>query len=256
MTVLQGVCRRGVWAVLALTSAASAAPLRWVTGDFPPYAFERDGKAVGPLVEVLSTACARVQRRCTLEVMPWQRAQRMAEHGAVDGIFPLVRLPERELRYYFSPPLVDVTLTLFAPAASRFTYRAPADLSGRTVGVYGPSGSSRAFADATRGVPGLTVSVEIDNPTALRKLVGRRYGEQGLVVMNRDLARILIRRDASTALKAVGDVKSIGYHFALSRGAVSAHEAEQFNAAFDAMRKEGQLKAILNRHGLRPARLP
>lgn len=87
--------RRGVIGVLLAVAAlqAAAAPMRFVTESFPPYTFAIDGRAAGPMVDVLQAACVKLAWSCSIEVLPWRRALFMAQRGEVDGIFTVVDSP-------------------------------------------------------------------------------------------------------------------------------------------------------------------
>lgn len=241
-----------------LSSALLAAPVQaesmtFVMEHFPPFNADENGTSVGPFPDIVRATCAALKIQCAIETYPWRRAYRMVEEGQVDGIFVLLRTPEREKDFYFSEPLVQTSYAVFANQSSRFTYAAPKDLDGYTVGVYGPSGTSTTAEEIAKAVPGMKIVVEVDNPTVFRKLSGMRYGEKSAAVMNLDVGNYLLKREQIAGIRAVGDIKRIDYTIGLSRKKMGEKQAEKFNAALHALIRNGTVKAIVEKYGMRPA---
>lgn len=133
--------------LLVATPIAAEPPpvLHFGTEPFPPYVVERQGRAVGPMVEVLRATCERLAWRCELTLLPWRRALAEAEAGRLDGLFPLLQTPERERLFHFSSPVLNARYALFSRSGQSYRYDGPASLEGRELGVYGPSGTSAAL---------------------------------------------------------------------------------------------------------------
>ena len=232
---------------------AFARDLHFVTEPFPPYNYLEAGRAAGPMPEIVRAACERIAVHCHIEVMPWRRALQLAEQGKVDGAFALVRIPEREASFYLGPAVVDLTYTLFAQKTSLLRYQKQADLNGYTLAAYGPSGTLRTLQDLQASGGKFEIVQEVDNATVLRKLAAGRYGERGAVLINRDAANWLIREEGLDNLKEAGDLRRLAYHIGLSRKSVSEVTANRFHQALLALSRDGRLRAILKKHGLRPA---
>lgn len=236
-----------------LAPPAHAESMTFTMEHFPPFNADDNGTTVGPFPDIVRATCAALKIRCVIETYPWRRAYRLVEEGQVDGIFVLLRTPEREKDFYFCDPLVQTAYAVFANQASKFTYAAPKDLDGYTVGVYGPSGTSTAAEEIAKAVPGMKIVMEVDNPTVFRKLSGMRYGEKSAAVMNLDVGNYLLKRDQIAGIRAVGDIKRIEYTIGLSRKKVDEKQAEKFNMALRALIKNGTVKAIVEKYGMRPA---
>lgn len=237
---------------LASAGVGAASPWAFVTEPFPPYTYaDEQGRAAGPMVDVLQLVCQQLQRSCTVEVLPWRRALSMAERGQADGIFTLLDTPERRQRFHVTLPVLAVRYTLFARAGDSFSFnpREREALRGRTIAAYGPSGTSLVLDELTRGLAVQKV-IEPDNPTALRKLLAGRYGEQGLVLMNEAVALNLIQHEATAGVQASGVVKNFAYSFGLVKGRVSAAEARAFDAALARLCHSGRSAAQIGHYGL------
>lgn len=254
-----------VMAIWLLSSAvqASQEPWNFVTEDFPPFTYLADAtsdmppsagaNAGGPLVEVVETICARLQQACTITLYPWRRALQMAEQGQADGIFTLVRSPRREEIFHISRMLVTTRYSVFARTDSSFIFNRPDDLSGRLVGVYGPSGTSFVLSERLKPVADVRLHLTADNRRLLRMLQSGRFGKEGLAVLNQDVAWHIINDEKLVGIREAGDMGPITYGIGLSRKAVSAERFQAFEHALDQAIADGTVPAILRRHQLEPA---
>ena len=95
---------------LALMGNCQADELRFVTEDFPPFTYASatatEDRAAGPFVEIVEAVCARMGVDCPVQLLPWRRALALAEMGEVDGIFTVIRSPERERAFHLTRMLV------------------------------------------------------------------------------------------------------------------------------------------------------
>lgn len=254
-----------ILAVWLLCSALHASPLPWhfVTEDFPPFTYPAGAtpgtppgagvKAGGPLVEVVETLCERLQQACIITLYPWRRALQMAEQGQADGIFTLVRSPQREQIFHISRMLVTTRYSVFARTDSSFIYNRPDNLSGRLIGVYGPSGTSFILSERLKSVADVRLHLTADNRRLLRMLQSGRFGKDGVAVLNQDVAWHLIHDEHLVGVREAGDMGPISYGIGLSRKTVSAEHFQAFEQALDQAIADGTVPAILRRHQLQPA---
>src|SRR3546814_8894311 len=123
--------------------------LRFVTEYFPPFSYATtatgtEDRAAVPFVEIVAAVCARLRIDCPVQLLPWRRALALAEDGEAQGIFTVIRSPYRERAFHLTRMLVTSRYGVYARSASRFVFHRPEDLAGRSVAVYGPSGTSRS----------------------------------------------------------------------------------------------------------------
>lgn len=243
-------------AVLSV-GAGQAAELKFVTEPLPPYSYEAPGsnRGAGPVADVILAVCARIATACTIEVLPWRRALAMAEIGEVDGIFCFLRTPEREKKFFISEMIIDGAYSLFALDASPFKYTQPKDLDGYTIGAYGPSGTAATLEEVLKSSTSGRAEIDVDNITVLKKLAGGRYGEggKGLALLNRDVGVYLMKSENISGLKQVGEVKKLAYGIGFSRKRVPEPQFNHFNDALKQLIKEGKVKAILDKYGMKVA---
>lgn len=236
--------------------SAGAAELKFVTEPFPPFSYEAPGsnRGAGPMADVVMAVCERVKASCSIEVLPWRRAVSMAENGEVDGIFSLLRTPEREKVYFLTEPIVESAYSLFAQESSQFKYTQPKDMDGYVIGVYGPSGTSTVLEEVLKSGSSGRAEVDVNNVAVLKKLAAGRYGDgKGLAAINRDVGLYLMKTESISGIKPVGDLRKIGYSVGFSRKKVQEPDFKQFNDALKALTKEGKVKAILEKYSLKAA---
>lgn len=249
-----------IW--LALAAPASAAGWTFVTEDFPPFTYPAEGsshidagvdQASGPLVEIVQAVCERLRQDCSIMVHPWRRALRLAEQGEADGIFTVVRSPQREREFHITRMLVTSRYSIFARDDSAFVYSQPRDLTGRMIGVYGPSGTSYVLAQRIKQVSNVQIHLTANNRRLLRMLDSGRFGEGGVAVLNQDVAWHLIEEEQLVGLREVGQLAAVSYGIGLSRKRVSEAQFQAFERALDGLIADGTVPKILRRHQLEAA---
>ena len=132
----------GLACALLGRAGASTPEMTFVMDPFPPFTYEENGVAAGPLSDVIRAVCEVIRARCRLETYPWRRALKMGEEGMVDGLYAVADIPERKHFFYVSPPIVESAYGIFVHESSTLDYQRPEDLAGYTVGAYGPSAAS------------------------------------------------------------------------------------------------------------------
>lgn len=156
--------------LLSLQASVSiAAELRFVTEDFPPFTYALKTPASsnagvhadGPLVEVVLAVCERLRYRCRIDIHPWRRALDLAERGEADGIFTVVHSPERDAHFHITRMLVTSRYAVFSHD-NEYVFSQPRDLAGRTIGVYGPSGTSFVLSERLQQVPDVDMQMVPD----------------------------------------------------------------------------------------------
>ncbi len=238
---------------ILFSASASAEELHFVTEEFPPFSYSRGAIASGALSEIVEATCMILQWRCSIEVLPWRRALQLAEEGEVDGIFTVIQSPARQQAFFITPMLVTSGYDFYTTRSSNFHYTQPDDLRGRQIGVYGPSGTSFILQEHLQSTPNVEVKLVTNNRRLLLMLNAGRFGENGVVVLNRDVARHLIEHEHLYALRHAGHLTSIAYGIGFSRKKVSLGQFQAFNRGLSRLRNSGQLATIVQRYGLQPS---
>lgn len=240
----------GLWCAGGVHARSS---LQFVTESFPPFNYEANGAASGPMVDVLQAVCEQAQLACSVRLLPWRRAIALAEGGQVDGIFSILHGPGKAEQFFLSDPVIATRYSFFASKQSGWQYRGAGSLSGMVVGVYGPSSTSTTLAELVSARGDVSVVVEVNNYDALKKLSRSAYGTQAAVFINRDVGLSLVKSMNLADVVPVGDVKDIHYCFGLSRKSSKADERAAFTTALRQLKAAGKLDAIVAKYGLQGA---
>ena len=238
----------------AQTSAPTQA-LHFATEEFAPFTMEENGKATGPMVEVVLAVCAAAKFTCQIDVLPWRRAFALIEEGHIDAMFSILPTPEREKTFIFSAPIVQTGYSFFIANESNWQYKTPDDLSGMTLAAYGPSGSSITLAELVAQNQSARMEIELSNVSAFRKLAGGRFGAQAAVLANRDVGKALLKKEPFRGIKQAGNIKNIVYAIGFSRKKNNPAQFETFNHALLELKRNGKIRDILAKHQLDEAKL-
>lgn len=97
-----------LWLLAGLAAGAAAAPPRQVVvlvdNGYPPYSYEKDGRAEGVYNEVLRAASQRLSDyRIDLRPVPWKRGLSELEAGRAPALSPPYYRPERDYMGYSAP---------------------------------------------------------------------------------------------------------------------------------------------------------
>ena len=178
----------------------------------------------------------------------------MVENGDADGLFVIMRLAERERDYYFTDSVIQTSIGAFAEKSFGCQYAGPNDLGGCVIGVYGPSGAFSVVENMAKSMTRRPRIVqETDNATALRKLDAGRYGECGVAIMNVDLGNWLLKHEKIKNIQFLGEIQKTEYVFGLSRKKVSKELAEKFNASLHELIRNGSVREIAEKYGMKSA---
>jgi len=247
--------------LLALTlyalfiGTSHAEDYKFVTEEFPPFNFNENDKAAGPMPEVIQAICAEIKKTCSITVLPWRRALEMAESGEATGIFSVVDVPVRREKFFMLAPVFRSAYAFFAPQAEAWTYGGPDSIKGKTIAVYGPSGTSSIAEDIiTKAHGGAKMEIEVSNEILLKKMDnGGRYDPSTVGMINQDVGQYMMHKLGIKGLKFVGEAMPISYTAGLSRKSVSEADVKIFEDAIGKLKAFGTTQQIATRYGLRVA---
>lgn len=97
---------------LAALSPARAGIVHFVTEEYPPFNFTRDGAISGISVDQVHAIARAAGLDYTVEIMPWARAIALAEHQPMHCAFTATHTEERHDRFRWVEPLVQDVMVL------------------------------------------------------------------------------------------------------------------------------------------------
>jgi polar amino acid transport system substrate-binding protein len=236
---------------------AQTKPIRIVTEDFPPFQTLENGQIVGPMYSVMKAICDEAKIKCDIQLMEWKDAYRQALGGDADVVFSiLLEVPERANFFLLSPSIVNTSYSFFVTSRNKWKYTGYKSLDGMTIGAYGPSGTSIVAQETVknREISGYSVTPLIIEPSivqSFQQLIIGKYGQNGAVVVNRDVGLALLKKHSIVGPKPAGDIKDITYGFGVSK---KSPNKEVYYKMVDALRRlqaRNEIMEILRWHGLK-----
>jgi len=97
---------------LAPPSSARAETVHFVTEEYPPFNFTKDGAIAGVSVDQVHAIAKAAGLDYTIEIMPWARAFALAEHQPMHCVFTATHTEERHDRFRWVEPLVQDVMVL------------------------------------------------------------------------------------------------------------------------------------------------
>lgn len=230
-------------AVLALALSVSAQTLAILCEDDRPAQFREDsGVLSGYTVELVREIQKRVGNRDEIQMVPWSRGYELLQKKPNVVLFQMSRTAERNALFNWVGPVQESVFGLYARADSKITLSSleEAKRVGR-IGVYLNDVRHQILAQA-----GFTNLVTSDNNiNNVKQLM------QGRIDLYAS-SSISYGIDATTAGFKPSDLKLIlpfrrqQAYIAMSR-AMPPTVVDSWNAALDAMRKDGSMEKLLTR---------
>jgi polar amino acid transport system substrate-binding protein len=216
--------------------------------DVPPY-YIRDPKSVnnGILMDVLRAVTEPLGYAVTAWRLPDKRGWDMLEHGGVDVYASAREWVENPDRFLWTDPFMANEDVLLCLAGKPLAYAGPESLHGMTVACI------KGFVYPTledHFGPGGIIRMDAPSPEAMLELLVR--GRADAVLVNRtEIEWILrMRRDLEPHRFRLGEppVGTAPFRFVFPKNRGWEPLVAQFNRRLAAMRRDGSLKAILDRY--------
>ena len=122
----------------ALGQAASTEDLTYITEQFPPYNFEKDGRLQGISVDLLNMVWERLGvnlNTSAIELLPWTEGYQKALSEPNTVLFSTARLPQREQLFRWAGPIGPIRNVLLAKRNSSISIEGAADLKKYRIGA-------------------------------------------------------------------------------------------------------------------------
>jgi polar amino acid transport system substrate-binding protein len=236
---------------------AADGKLTFSTHNFPPFSYSKDGKIVGPFVDIIDAVCKEVRYQCTYELLPNRRSKLVLEDGTVNGNFPLGWNKERDTWLWFTIPLMKTVYGFFAHGGSQLKYNSLKDIEGLTIGVFGPSNTSASLTQIQKRMTSDGLKpIEIDmhpnaDGTGLKMVAAGRYP---LYYSNKELGLQVIADQKISNVKYVGTERELLYFAGFAKKHNNKQIIDDFNHAAIKLANQGVFAKLLERYGIEPAR--
>jgi ABC-type amino acid transport substrate-binding protein len=227
---------------------ATDSGLRIITEDLPPFNYvDADGNITGQATEVVNEILARLNQKATIEILPWNEAYRLALAGPKVVLYSTARTEEREERFKWVGPIENFDYTLYARKGSGFQINSlEAAKKAGSIGVERNS-SRHQFLQQNQFSDIMTCDTDIE---CLRNLTA---GVTALWLGSRT-NMIDIAQKAGidpSAVEAAYTIRTIPLYIAFSPD-ISDEVIAHWQAALDAMKRDGTFGTIQSKYGLIP----
>jgi len=235
--------------LLSLSTMTAAKEFHFAGQDYPPFNWEENGQVTGGMVDVMRKVCNELKHKCHFTIVPLARAMKMLEEGNIDGVLSLIPNPERQVYAYFSPAIIVTDMSyLGVKGASKVS--TIKELAGWNIGAVRSSSSLKMAKKHNAEVKTLIINEEVDNETMVKKLGGGRYGKQGAIIGAEGVLGYLAKKN-NIEIEPVLKLEPQEFMVAYSKKKISENELETLKTTVEKLKKDGTLKSILDKYGLR-----
>ncbi|MEM7221688.1 MAG: transporter substrate-binding domain-containing protein [Pseudomonadota bacterium] len=243
-------------ALLLASQARAADSLRFVTLEFAPFIYGENKEVAGPGRDLIDAVCAEAEIRCSYDLYPWRRAQKLVKAGKADGMMVIGRNPKREEWVRFSPPHFRTEYGFFVKGTDPMAFADIDQLQGYRIGVFSPSNTAtnlEAIRDQmiARGLQPLKIDAQPDDASGFRKLAAKRVDG---VYSNRDRGREILEEEGLVdEVRYAGAHKGILYYAGFPKAFADQALIDRFDAAWRRLFASGAAQKIIEGYGLEPA---
>src|SRR5690606_33618867 len=119
------------------------------TQDFAPFHYQvvtLKNQVLGPVPEAIRATCIEADINCILRSYSWDEAQELVEQDKAHGMFVIGWNADRAKWLHRSVPIIETEYGVFVRSDGPLAFKQLSDLNGYTVGVYGPSNTSKSLS--------------------------------------------------------------------------------------------------------------
>jgi polar amino acid transport system substrate-binding protein len=252
MMIMSRACLVAAMAmVVAAPADAQQATLRFTTQDFAPFNYEINGKVSGPAQEIIVAACAKIQAKCTSELLPWARAQKEVADGKANGMFVIGWNKPRAEVLHFSPPLMKTEYGFFVHVDNKLVYKDLKDVEELMVAVYGPSNTATSLEAlqkrmTAQNLKPITIEMRPDDEAGIKKLAVARVGA---VFSNREVGFALTAKlGLREKIRYAGKTSELNYYIGFGKKHNDPKTLASLDSAIAELMKDGTAQKILAKY--------
>lgn len=233
-------------------SVVTDAGLRIITENLPPFNYAgTDGKAAGQATEVVNSILARLNQKAEIEILPWTEGYSLARAGPRVALYSTGRTDERENLFRWVGPIASSEFTLYARNGSGLQINSleGAKKAGR-IGVV-KDDARHQFLRENRFDNITTCGSDAE---CLRDLMA---GTTDLWLGSSENADDTARKEGidPSVYTALYPVRTVNLYIAFSNDTPDSL-ITSWQAALDAMKRDGTFDAIRKKYGMSTATVP
>lgn len=231
---------------ISFVQAADPSPgVRLLTESNRPLSFVEQGRLTGLCTEIVEAVVRKVGVPSTMTLLPWARAYAMAQKEPDTGLFCTARTAEREALFQWVGPLATVEGVFYARQGSGMVLRnlVEAKSAARILVV------QDFFTHHFLRAQGFANLEPVPHPEDMLRML--LYGRAPLMFANSLTVPELLKQSgaAPNAIEPVLSAMQVDEYLAFSRSTPAA-TVQRWQAALDALRRDGVLQRIWSKWGL------
>jgi polar amino acid transport system substrate-binding protein len=238
-----------------LTKYISRPTLILNTQDFAPFHYQIStfkNKIYGPVPDAIKSACLEAEINCLMKLYNWGEAQKLVQDNKAHGLFVIGWNADRAQWLHRSVPIIETEYGLFVRDDNPLDFKQIDSLDQYTIGVYGPSNTSRSVRtiESTLKSRGLNVNIkETKDDKPLFQELANSSGNYA-VYSNRDVGKTIISGLGLDNIRYAGVHKKLLYYVGFSKELVDEQIVDRFNRAFMKLQDQGVIQEIYANSGL------
>jgi polar amino acid transport system substrate-binding protein len=221
----------------------------------PPYVFTSEKiEPKGIFVDIVNSACKKLNVICNVEVLPYKRLINNYNAGIIFGAFPLTKTEEREKISIFSEPVVNCELGLFVrkenhDVITNSNYKKI--LNDYLVSSFGPSITFSKLENIARDVPNIQLYMDVKIETSFLKL-NRNHIETSSketkagIFIDKKIGKYLIKFNNLENIRYAGKLSSFDYHIIFDKKNKNLNFVTKFNQTLASMKAKGEIDKIIS----------
>lgn len=233
-----------IYFFLSITPSFSQS-LIFATQEFPPFNFTEKNKVSGAGTEIIKKICSNINIQCSFESLPWKRAQYKLQNGEADAMYVIGWNPQRDKWLYFTIPIIETEYGFFVNSSKKFTYDEPQSLSNFTIGVYGPSNTSKTLENIQKQNPTFSIDMRPDDEPGFKKVSLSRIDA---VFSNKAVGLYIIKDLGLKNITYAGTYKKLNYYIGFSKNKVQKELVDEFNTQIQILLENKEIEKILKKY--------
>ncbi len=236
--------------VLPFATTAAAGELdgiSYMTEEFPPLNFEKDGKITGIAVDLLDAVLKKAGASgsaADVQLLPWANGYKKVQEVPDTCLFSMTRTEARENMFKWAGPIIVSRIAVIAKKGSNVVIGSPADLSKYTYGVIREDVGMQMLQAA--GVPESNLDITSNNDANIKKLDAGRINAWAYVEAT---AMALLKQAGlnPSDFETVYVLQESPLCYAFNKNTADS-KVEAFQKALDAVKAEGEADRIIERY--------
>jgi len=233
---------------------AQGSELKFVTHDFPPFSYESGGTLSGAAIDIVRQTCSEIEVSCSIELLPWKRAQFKVKRGLVQAMLVIGWNNKRAQWLSFSPPLLKTQYGFFVNRSNPLDYRSLSDIANAKIGVLESSNTFEHLNKIRQQMIESTLEPIRIQGIHDNNLVFKMLDNEGrnieMIYSNRDVGNTVIAQHNLKNVRFAGPHEELYYYIGFGRKHVDKELVERFNSGFIKLQQEGVIQGILSEYNL------